>query len=149
MSVFGIDVDPSQIVIIPEGATKQEALDQLVSAVAEHVAVTDMEAFRAAVYEREASMSTGIGGGIAIPHVRMEEVREPVLGVAIAPSGVEYGALDDKPVHLLLLFAADTSPDSQYLRLLARVMTALRDDTLLDRLVACRSVQCVQEALNG
>ncbi|MBI2431675.1 MAG: PTS sugar transporter subunit IIA [Candidatus Hydrogenedentes bacterium] len=147
MSVFGIDIDETQVVLLSEPVTKQAALDQLVAAVAEHESIEDSAALRRAVHEREAVMSTGIGGGIAIPHVRIPEVKSPVLGVGISPQGIDYGTLDGNPVHILILFATPATADKEYLNLLARVMMALRNRTLYDHLVSCRSPREIFETL--
>lgn len=135
--------------MIPEDATKHEALDTLIDAVGRSPAVLDVEAFRKAVYERESIMSTGIGEGIAIPHVRIPAVSEATLGVGVAPAGIDFETLDNKPVQVLVLFATPANSDKVYLRLLAQVMLSLRNRELFDGLVACTSVDEVYDLLNG
>lgn len=147
MSVFGIDIDESQIRILKAGATKHDALDTLIDAVAQNPVVTDKEAFSQAVYDREQVMSTGIGGGVAIPHVRIPSILEPTLGVGISPKGLEYGTLDNKPVHILVLFATPEGAEKAYLGLLAQVMMALKDENLFTRLTESRTPAQVHAAL--
>lgn len=149
MSAFGLEIAAKQICVIPKGASKHDALDMLIDAVGANPAVTDVEAFRAAVYEREGIMSTGIGEGIAIPHVRIPEITEPTLGVGVAPDGVDFDTLDNKPVNVLVLFATPAGSDKEYLSLLAQVMLSLRDRELFDRLVACKTSAEVYDLLNG
>lgn len=90
MSVFGIEIPRNQICVVPPGASKPEALEALIAAVGNSHVVQNIDAFRAAIYEREAIMSTGIGEGIAIPHVRIPEVTEATLGVGISPGGIDF-----------------------------------------------------------
>jgi mannitol/fructose-specific phosphotransferase system IIA component (Ntr-type) len=149
MSAFGLEISESQICVIPKGASKQEALDTLITAVGTNPVVTDVEAFRAAVYEREGIMSTGIGEGIAIPHVRIPEITEATLGVGIAPAGIDFDTLDNKPVNVLVLFATPAGSDKEYLSLLAQVMLSLRNKELFDGLVACKTPAEVYAVLNG
>lgn len=149
MSVFDIDIPRELCCIIRGGTTKHDALDQMIDAVCESPAVTDPEAFQRAVHEREAVMSTGIGGGIAVPHVRISEVTEPVLCVGVCPKGLDYGALDNQPVHILVLFAMPKDADKEYLGLLAKVMLALRDKDLFRKLTACRKPSEVHAVLEG
>ena len=148
MSKFGIHIEKNHIVIIRGGTSKHDALNTLIDAVTQHPAITDNEAFRRAVHDREAIMSTGIGGGIAIPHVRIREVETPLLGVGIVPKGLEYGTLDNKPVNIMVLFATPEGSDKEYLGLLAQVMLALRDRKFFDDLVACRSASDAYQLLN-
>ncbi len=149
MSAFGLEIVEEQICVIPDGATKQGALESLISAVGNNPVVTDVEALRSAVFEREAIMSTGIGDGIAIPHVRIPEVTEATLGVAVAPAGIGFDTLDNNPVHVMVLFATPAESDKVYLSLLAQVMLALRDRELFDALVACKTAAEVYALLKG
>jgi PTS system fructose-specific IIC component len=141
MSIFGVEVNPDHICIIPSGTSKVDALDQLIDALSQSDAIIDREAFRRAVHEREAVMSTGIGGGIAIPHVRIPAVKRPIIGVGIAPQGLEFKTLDKKPVFILVLFATPEGADKEYLGLLAKVMMALKNTDYYEKLVACRSAE--------
>ncbi|HRZ16204.1 MAG TPA: PTS sugar transporter subunit IIA, partial [Candidatus Hydrogenedentes bacterium] len=77
MTQLDIVIPKEQIVILPEGLDKRAAIDLLVDAMAGNPVITDAEAFRTAVFEREAVMSTGIGNGVAVPHVRIAEVTVP------------------------------------------------------------------------
>ncbi len=148
MSAFGVPIPESQICILPEGTAKKDALDALIAAVASNPAVTNAEAFRAAIHEREARLSTGIGGGIAIPHARIEEVTESTLGIAIAPKGIDFGAEDQKPVYVIVLFANPKGGDKEYLKTLAQVMLSLKNADFFERLVACDSVEKAGALLN-
>ena len=149
MSAFGIEIAREQICVVPDGASKHDALEALIEAVSTNPVVKDVAAFRRAVYEREGIMSTGIGEGIAIPHVRIPEITEATLGVGIAPAGIDFDTLDNKPVHVLVLFATPAGSDKEYLRLLAQVMLSLRDRDLFHALVACQTPDDVYGVLNG
>ncbi len=80
---------------------------------------------------REALGSTGIGDGIAIPHVRnpiVLHVARPFLTLCLLRNPVEFGALDGKPVHILFMVVSPTVP--MHLRILARLGFVLRDSDL-------------------
>ena len=147
MSRFGIEIREAQICVIAGSPSKHEALEVLISAVGQHSAITDCEAFSKAIFERESVMSTGIGDGIAIPHVRIPEVTRAILGVAVAPEGIEFDTLDNKPVHVMVLFATPEGSDKEYLGLLAQVMLALRNTELFDDLLACEAPEEVYALL--
>jgi len=148
MSAFGVEVQQSQITIIPAGASKADALRLLIDAVEASGAVRDRAAFERAVNERESVMSTGIGGGIAIPHVRIPEVEFPALGVGVAPHGVEFDTLDKKPVYVMVLFATPQGQDKVYLGLLAQVMVALKDQEFFQELTACDTTEAAYAVIS-
>lgn len=148
MSAFGVPIPESQICIIQDGMTKEDALGALINAVASNPVITDKEVFRAAIFERETRLSTGIGGGIAIPHVRITEVTEPTLGVGIATKGIDFGAADQQPVQIIVMFATPAGADKDYLKTLAQVMLSLRNADFFERLAACDSVDKASGLLN-
>lgn len=123
-------------------------MDALVAAAATNPAITDREALRRAVYERESILSTGVGAGLAIPHVRMSEVLTPVLGVALAPKGLDFAAADQQPVYVIVLFATPKGADKEYLRLLAQVILSLRNEEFYARLASCEEAGQAYALLN-
>ncbi|HVM62503.1 MAG TPA: PTS sugar transporter subunit IIA [Verrucomicrobiae bacterium] len=77
---------------------------------------------------REALASTGIGDGIAIPHVRnpvVLHVRKPLISLCLLPAPIEFGAMDGKPVHALFSLISPTV--RTHLQLLSQLAFALRD----------------------
>ena len=134
-------IEPSQIRIIPAGSTKHEALDTLIESMCRNPVITDREAFSRAVYEREAIQSTGLGSGVAVPHVRIPEVTSPTIGLGIAPEGIDYAALDTRPVQVIVLFATPQNAKKTYLSLLAKVMVTLRNRETFAALASCRTVE--------
>ncbi len=148
MAVFGIDVHEGHIRLLPQGINKEQALSELVDAMAANPVISDPATFREKLLAREAQGSTGIGGGIAIPHLRHESVVQPALGVAVVPDGLDFGASDGQPVHIIVLFAIPAGQDKLYLNLLAQVMLALRNKTLYDQFLTCTTVSQIAELLN-
>jgi mannitol/fructose-specific phosphotransferase system IIA component (Ntr-type) len=147
MSQFGIAIPVEQIVIIPPGADKEEALNLLVTAVSANPVVADRDVFRRAVFEREAIMSTGIGNGVGVPHVRIPEVGVPTLGVGVSRGGIDFSSLDGKPVRIMVLFATPLGAEKVYLSLLAKVMLVLRNRALFEALTACDTPEQVHALL--
>jgi len=149
MSVFGLEIEASAVCIYPEQVSKHDALDSLVDAIASSGIVSDIDAFRGAVHERESVMSTGIGSGVAIPHVRIDAVSRATVGVGISHGGIEFNTLDNKPVNIIVLFAMPSGSQKEYLSLLAQVMTAMKNEEFRKSLVDCTTRERVVEVLNN
>jgi PTS system nitrogen regulatory IIA component len=97
----------------------------------------DRDFVLAVLEAREAMGSTGIGDGIAIPHVRnpiLLQIAAPRVTLCLLQSPVDFGAIDGEPVHALFTVISLTVPS--HLRILARLGFALRDPALRDLLRA-------------
>ncbi|NHD17708.1 MULTISPECIES: fructose PTS transporter subunit IIA [unclassified Actinopolyspora] len=105
-------------------ADKQEAVRGLAERLVTAGRVTDLERFLADVAEREKQMSTGMQGGIGIPHCRSEAVTAPTLAFGRCPEGVDFGA-EDGPANLVFLIAAPQGGDSEHMSVLAALARRL------------------------
>lgn len=112
------------------GNTKAEVLAEFVERLP--LAPEQDRAFLLSVLEaREAMGSTGIGDGIAIPHVRnpiLLQVEQPFVTLGLLRHAIEFGSIDGRPVHALFMVVSPTVP--AHLAILARLGFALRDETL-------------------
>lgn len=149
MGVFGSQIDERAVRVFPAGVSKHDAIEAMVDAIVGTGSVRDTEAFRRAVYDRESIMSTGIGQGVAIPHVRIPEVAIPTIGVGVSNKGIDFDTLDNEPVHVIVLFAMPSGSQKDYLGLLAKVMLALKTPGFRETLLNCASPQEVTAVLNG
>ncbi len=109
---------------------KPGALYEMVEALknARKIASKDVTAVIEALSARERLGSTGIGGGVAVPHTKHVSVHRLIGTLARSKSGVEFDALDGEPVHLLFLLLSPTEASSSHLAALERIATLIRDD---------------------
>lgn len=131
-------------------ANKQEAIEKMVELMAKGGNITDLEKYKAGVFQREEEGTTGIGEGIAIPHAKTDAVREPGLASMIVRDGVDYDALDDEPVHMIFLIAAPNTKDNIHLDVLGRLSMLLMDEKFREDLMQASSVEeyldCIDKA---
>jgi len=146
MNVFGKDIVEQAICIFEPGTSKRDALEQMIDAISSTGVVTDKESFRKALFERESIRSTGFKG-VAIPHVRIDEILEPTVGIGVSKEGIDFDSLDSEPVSIVVLFAMPSGSDKEYLGFLAQVMMALRTGSFCDKLTDCNSAQEILKAL--
>ncbi len=88
----------------------------------------------AAVLAREAAGTTGFGGGVALPHARLAAIARPIIVFAHLDQPIDYGALDDTPVDLVLLLLSPASGSAAHLKALASASRLLRDPSLAAKL---------------
>ena len=126
--------------IIPEmQATERwpaivELIDLLVSQ--GRIAPASRESILAALKQREETMSTGIGFGIAIPHASSEDVAEVVAAFGRSAQGIEFDALDNAPVKFVVLFIVPKNQFQTHLRTLASIAKFLNDRSVRESLAS-------------
>lgn len=118
-------------VVILDGTTKVDALNEIVTAANNFSDSIGTEELARAVWEREKMMSTGIGQGLGIPHVRLPGLEDAVMAVGVSRNGIaDYESLDNQPVHIIVLIAAPQGRHEIYIRLLAKVANILKQDDI-------------------
>ncbi len=113
-------------VVFTSATTKEAVIDELIRVSREDGKVTDTRGFKDALLRRESIMSTGIGYGVAIPHVKLPELKEFFITIGIHKKGVGWDSLDSKPAHLIFLIAGPDNLQEQYLRILARITLVVK-----------------------
>jgi len=140
---------PGRVVLL-SGQTKDEALDELARVVAADGVETTFEELSEAIGRRERLMSTGIGHGLAVPHVRLGSTKRAVMAIGIQPAGIaDYESLDGEPVRLVLLIVAPEGEHETYIRLLAKAMEVLKSPVVRDELFRSESLEEAYRLLTG
>ena len=117
--------------------TKKQALQEISDRAAEISGMSARDIFDA-LLQRERLGSTGVGGGIAIPHGKMPKT-DRIFGVfARLERPIDFDALDGDPVDLIFLLIAPEGAGADHLKALSRIARALRDPGLTSRLRATR-----------
>ncbi len=84
---------------------------------------------------RERKATTGIGSGVAVPHVRTRQAREFVMALARAPEGVDFDAIDGGKVFLFLAMVSPPYEDRQYLRVYQKIGKIFSQEEILERIL--------------
>lgn len=108
-------------------ASKAAAIDALVDLMHAAGKLKDKAAYKQAVLEREASGTTGIGEGIAIPHAKSAAVKSAGLAAMVVKGGVDYDSLDGEPARLFFMIAAPNTAADLHVEVLSRLATFLMD----------------------
>ncbi|MCM1180314.1 MAG: fructose-specific PTS transporter subunit EIIC [Clostridium sp.] len=131
-----------------KAADKQDVLRQAVDLMAKQGVITDKEEYLAAVFAREEESTTGVGDGIAIPHGRCGAVTKPSLIAMVIPEGVEYEALDDEPVNLLFLIAANPQSGSAHIDILSKLSGMLMHEEFTSALKAAKTAKAFLKVID-
>lgn len=119
--------------------SKEEAIDHLIDLMVKGGNITDREEYKKGILAREATGTTGIGGGIAIPHAKNKAVSKPGLASMTVPEGVDYDAMDGKPSDVFFMIAAPAEGSDLHLEALARLSTILMDPEFKENLLHAKT----------
>ena len=139
-------VTPEAVIPSLKGNSKKQALLELSEKAAAVSGLDAREIFDALV-QRERLGSTGIGGGIAIPHGKLAKCQKIFGMFARLEKPVDFEALDDSPVDLIFLLIAPESAGADHLNALSRVARVLRDQSLIATLRSTRDASALYSVL--
>jgi len=111
-----------------EATSKSEAIAELVNLLAASGDVSDPKKVLAAVLDREATRTTGIGNGLAIPHGKCAGVADLVMAVGKAQTPIDFQSIDGRPVTLIWLLASPPDKTGPHIHALARISRLMTID---------------------
>ncbi|MCX5696689.1 MAG: PTS sugar transporter subunit IIA [Candidatus Omnitrophica bacterium] len=117
-----------------EGNTKQDVIQELAEVAARSPKLINKKAFYKIMLEREELGSTGIGNGVAIPHVKSKVVRSFILIFARHNAGIDFGALDGEKTYLFFALASPPDKVGTHLKVLAEISRLVKDKFIVERL---------------
>jgi mannitol/fructose-specific phosphotransferase system IIA component (Ntr-type) len=127
---------PELVLVAPEVHDREALLNLFGSVFAESGLVDDAAAVVDGLLAREKILSTGIGGGVAVPHAQIAGLGRLVMAASTHPGGIDYPALDDTPVRLVFCLIGDSNTAADHLAGLARLARLARRHDALERLIA-------------
>lgn len=120
-------------------SSARAVLERLVTLVEAPCVFMDPARLLEEISEREKLGSTGIGEGVAIPHVHLEHVDAMHVAMLTAEEGIDFAAIDDKPCRIFIIVVAPDDDREGYLRLLSEVSRLLRRESARESLLGAKS----------
>ncbi|TFH43410.1 MAG: PTS sugar transporter subunit IIA [Chrysiogenales bacterium] len=100
-----------------------------------------------ALIEREKSMSTGIGNGVAIPHCTTSRVQNTVLIVSVVTRGMDFDSIDNQPVKIVILLLVPKNKLTQHIKTLANIAKLMSNENLRERMLNLKSAESIIGAI--
>jgi nitrogen PTS system EIIA component len=108
-------------------------LEELSKPVSQIAGINQQELVRV-LMEREQLGSTGIGGGIGIPHGKLKNLDNLVLGFGLSRKGIDFDSMDKRPTHIFFLLVTPENSTGLHLKVLARISRLLKNDDFKEKL---------------
>lgn len=140
-------LDPACICLNMEAKDKVSVLNQMVDLLALNGKVHDRATLATVILDRERLMSTGIGNGVALPHGKTNVVDRSMAALATLRTPIDFDALDDKPVSIILLLVGTEGNVGVHLRLLSRISRMVGSEQFRTSLLNTKSIENVMTLL--
>ncbi len=126
-----------------------EIIDEMVDFAVKNreISKEDSEFIRSALIEREKSMSTGIGNGVAIPHCTTNRIDDVILMLTISQHGIDFDAIDNLPVQIVILLLVPKNKLTQHIKTLANIAKIMSNKSLREELVSAKSSDNVLDVI--
>ena len=142
-----LDVLPKEAIIADlKSRTKTEVLDELVAPLARLAEMSREELVRV-LLERERLGSTGIGGGIGIPHGKLKDLDNLMIGFGLSRKGVDFESLDGEPTRIFFLLVTPENSTGLHLKMLARISRILKNEPFKERLLGSDGADQIYEII--
>ena len=122
-----------------KGRSKAALINELIDLYEDDSRVVNIENIRKAVLEREKIMSTGVGKGFAIPHAKTNSVKDIIAAFGKLKEPVDFEALDNEPVNLIMLLVAKENQVGPHIKLLSRISRMMNNGDFRESLAQAQS----------
>jgi len=132
---------PHDIKIPLKATTKNDAIAELVQVLADNNQVTEPKKVLDAVLEREATRTTGIGNGLAIPHGKCNGTKDLVMAIGKPSTPIDFQAIDGRPVNIIWMLSSPPDKTGPHIHALARISRLMTIDKFRLALLGATSAQ--------
>jgi len=132
-------LDTESMIMNLKATNKEDAIKEMADLEVKTGIVNNEDEFIKSIWSREKESTTGIGGGIAMPHARNKSINKARVLFAKSEKGIDYNALDKKPVHLFFMITAPAGADNTHLEALAKLSGLLINPDLVEKLKGAKT----------
>ncbi|MDZ7724935.1 MAG: PTS sugar transporter subunit IIA [candidate division KSB1 bacterium] len=140
-------LSPDVIKIPLKGAEKNAVLEEMVDILHQAQKTDKRDDVLQAVQQRERIMSTGMGDGVAIPHAKSDGVETLTAALGITKQGVDFQAIDGKPVRIVFLLVGPNDQAGPHLKALSRISRLMHRKEFRQRLAKARNAEQILSAI--
>ncbi len=138
---------PTNIKLPLEAKVKTDAIGELVKLLADNGELTDPKKVLEAVLDREATRTTGIGNGLAIPHGKCTGTDHLVMAIGRPATPIDFQAIDGRPVNLIWLLSSPPDKTGPHIHALAKISRLMTIDKFRQNLAGAKSSQEIFEII--
>lgn len=141
----------NNIIVKPSAKNRWEIIQEMVDTAVKNkdISLEDAETVKNSLIEREKSMSTGIGNGVAIPHCSTTKVSSIITVMALSSKGLNFEAIDNEPVKIVILLIVPKDKLTQHIKTLANIAKMMSDSGLREKLLELKTSDAILKTLKS
>jgi len=142
--IFSTNLKKNNIIVKARSKNQWDLIEEMLDlAIKNNLAKKeDRESLKSGLFEREKSMSTGIGRGVAIPHCTTSAVEDIVTVLAIS-SGIDFSSIDGLPARIIILLLVPRDKLKQHIKTLAEIAKIMNFDELREKLLTLKTPESI------
>lgn len=139
-----------ELVSLLKGKKKRKILLELIDNICKNKKLNNKEEIKQAILHREELMSTGIGLGIGVPHIRIKGIKDLIAAVGVDKEGIaDYETIDNIPVKIVVMIVAGEKEHKLYIKFLSLVVSKLKDDKIRDKIIKAENEKEIYKILSS
>ncbi len=127
----------------------KDCLEKMVNVLSYYRVIADPSDALEKLIEREKVMSTGIGGGVAIPHARCTSVSKTIVSIALSKDEIDFQSLDGEPVKIVFLILGPPESAAHHVKLLAQIARLIKDKRFVEELARAQTPARIIELIRA
>jgi PTS system nitrogen regulatory IIA component len=142
------DYIDEKLICLLKGKNKEKVLLELINLICQNKEIGNRQEIKEAIFYREKLMSTGIGLGIGVPHIRIKGIKELIVAVGIKKEGITgYETIDNIPVKIVVMIVAGEKEHKLYIKFLSLVVSRLKNNEVREKIFKAKNEKELYEIL--
>ena len=148
--IFSTNLKKNSIIVKAKSKNQWDLIEEMLDHAIKnnYTKKEDREAIKNALFEREKSMSTGIGRGVAIPHCTTNSV-DDIITVLAFSNGVDFKSIDNQPVRIIILLLVPREKLKQHIKTLAEIAKIMNNDELREKLISLKTPDSILKTIKN
>ncbi len=144
------DYIEEDLISLLKGKKKEKILLELIDNICKNKKLNNKEEIKKAILHREKLMSTGIGLGIGVPHIRIKGIKELIVAVGVNKEGIaHYETIDNIPVKIVVMIVAGEKEHKLYIKFLSLVVSKLKNNKIRKKIIKAENEKEIYKILSS
>lgn len=147
--IFSENLKKNNIIVNAKSDNRWSLIEEMLNTAikSKDVKEKDRDIIKNALIEREKSMTTGIGKGIAIPHCSTSKIDDAIIVLALCHQGIDFNSIDNQPVNIAILLLIPNNKLKQHIKTLANIARVISDKRLRETLLNLKNQESIFKAI--